>query len=386
MTTFSMKWNIYTKTALGAAVSLLLFILSVALFGLLQPVFAKGEATSGEHLITIYDRGVAHSLITGKDTLREIFADEHIVLDKNDIVEPGIDETLVAKQYEVNIYRARPVTIIDGAHQVRIMSAYQTPKQIARQAGITLRDEDEETLTLPTDLVADGASIQMIIKRATPVNLVFYGKDEVVYTQTETVADLLKEKNITLSDKDHINLVPETSIEANMKLEIWREGEQTQTRNEPIKFTTRMVQDTDQPVNYRKVQTAGVNGEQTVTYKVTVKNGKIVKRKALHRVVLKKAVQEVVVVGAKPSFSGDFAAALGKLRACESGGNYANKNNPLYRGAYQFGFTTWGNRYGIHDPADASPAQQDAAARELYERRGWQPWPHCGAGLPDTYR
>jgi len=103
-------------------------------------------------------------------------------------------------------------------------------------------------------------------------------------------------------------------------------------------------------------------------------------------VVTEQPSKQVETVGSKPSFSGDFAAALAKLRACESGGNYANKNNASYRGAYQYSYSTWANKYGIYDPADASPAQQDQAARETYVRRGWQPWPHCGANLPDTYR
>ncbi len=384
MTTFSLKWNTYTKTAFCVVISALLFILSAALFGLFNPASAEGRITSDEHLVTIYDRGVAHSLITKKDTLRKVLADEGITLDKNDIVEPNLDDKLVAKQYEVNIYRARPVTIIDGAHQVRVMSAYQTPKQIAKQAGIALRDEDEETLGLPTDLVSDGASIQMVIKRATPVQLIFYGKTETVYTQKTTIGDFLKDKDITLQGKDRISLPAEAAITPNMRLEIWREGVQTQTRNEPIKFTTREIQDANQPVGYRKVQTEGVNGEQTVTYKVTVKNGKTVKRKALHRVVIKKAVQEVVVVGAKPSFSGDFAAALAKLRSCEGSYTSWNPAGPYY-GAYQFDQGTW-NGVSSAPYGHATPAEQDAAAHALYMRRGWSPWPVCGAGLPDTYR
>jgi len=325
MAILSVKWNIYSKAALGAVLATLVLILAVALSGLLHPAAAEGQISSDEHLITIYDRGVEHSLITKEDTLRKVLADEHITLDPRDIVEPNIDEKLVARQYEVNIYRARPVTIIDGTHQVRVMSAYQTPKQIAEQAGITLRDEDEETLSLPTNLVTDGASIRMVIKRATPVRLTFYGKEEVVYTQKTTVGDFLKDKGITLESKDRISLSAETVVTANMKLEIWREGTQTQTKDEVIKFKTREIKDSNHPVGYRKVQTKGANGKQTVTYKVTVKNGKIVKRKALHRVVLKKATEAVVVVGTKIQLpAGSHKDWMGKAGISSSNYGYAN--------------------------------------------------------------
>ncbi len=66
-----------------------------------------------------------------------------------------------------------------------------------------------------------------------------------------------------------------------------------------------------------------------------------------------------------------------RLRACESGGNYANKSNPRYRGAYQFSYGTWRSVGGSGDPADASPEEQDARARALQQRSGWGQWPVC---------
>lgn len=70
-----------------------------------------------------------------------------------------------------------------------------------------------------------------------------------------------------------------------------------------------------------------------------------------------------------------------RLRMCESGGNYANKRNPRYRGAYQFAYSTWNNFGGFYDPADAPPSVQDEAARLLQARRGWSPWPACARKL-----
>jgi hypothetical protein len=70
----------------------------------------------------------------------------------------------------------------------------------------------------------------------------------------------------------------------------------------------------------------------------------------------------------------DWAA----LRRCESGGDYANRRNPRYRGAYQFDRSTWRSVGGVSDPADAPPDEQDARAVQLYAERGAQPWPVCG--------
>lgn len=70
------------------------------------------------------------------------------------------------------------------------------------------------------------------------------------------------------------------------------------------------------------------------------------------------------------------------LRFCESTHNYeAISPSGVYRGAYQFDIATWYTVGGIGDPIQAPPEEQDARARELYARRGDQPWPVCGRYL-----
>lgn len=340
----------------------------------------------GERLFMIHDRDVERGVISDASSLREVLKEAGISLDQNDRVEPGLDEELAANQYQVNIYRARPVLIEDGSVRQLVMSAYQTPKQIASHAGIVLREEDLATVDLNSNFVSDGASIRMTIDRATPVNLQLYGKLDTVYTQAKTVGDFLKEKNIVLGEKDDMSHKSSDMITGGMSLSIWRNGKQTITQEEPVDFEVEQIQDANREVGYREVKTPGQKGKKMVTYEVIMQDGKEVSRQTIQSVITEPSSKQTEIVGSKPSFSGDFAAALAKLRACESGGNYANKNNPSYRGAYQYSYSTWGNRYGIYDPADASPAQQDQAARETYVKRGWQPWPHCGASLPDTYR
>ena len=71
-----------------------------------------------------------------------------------------------------------------------------------------------------------------------------------------------------------------------------------------------------------------------------------------------------------------------QLRFCESTHNYeAISPSGKYRGAYQFDYATWQTVGGTGDPAAAPPEEQDARARELYARRGPQPWPECGRFL-----
>jgi len=87
---------------------------------------------------------------------------------------------------------------------------------------------------------------------------------------------------------------------------------------------------------------------------------------------------------------GPTAAQWAALRECEASGSYTISNpNGLYHGAYQFSQSTWDgvakgagrtDLVGVK-PSNVSPADQDALALALYQDRGAQPWPHCGAHL-----
>lgn len=73
--------------------------------------------------------------------------------------------------------------------------------------------------------------------------------------------------------------------------------------------------------------------------------------------------------------AGGLAAAFACLRRFESGGDYSNRRNSRYRGAYQFSYATWRSVGGTGDPAAAPPAEQDARAALLQARSGWGQWP-----------
>ena len=65
-----------------------------------------------------------------------------------------------------------------------------------------------------------------------------------------------------------------------------------------------------------------------------------------------------------------------RIRARESGGNYAENTGNGYYGAYQYDLGTWGNYDGYARPDLAPPAVQDAKAAATYAARGCSPWPN----------
>lgn len=366
-----------------------LFVGLVASFSLVNLALAQSDQVQvepNERVMTVYDRGQERTFVTKSRTIRQALKAANIeVAEGKDVVEPSLDSEMVTSKYSVNIYRARPVTVIDGSLRQRITTAQQTPEQIAKVAKIDIFKEDKISLTNAEDLLLDGADMVMKINRATPLKFTLYGKVADVRTHAKTVGDFLKEKKITMGQNDTLSLDKSTPITAGMSIELWREGKQTITVEEEVDFPVEKIQDANREIGYRQVNTPGEKGLRNATYEIEIRNGVEFARKEIASVVTKEPKKQVETVGAKPTFTGDFSEALAKLRSCEGGYNSWNPAGPYY-GAYQFDQRTWGS---VADPAkygNATPAEQDEAAYRLYLSRGWQPWPVCGRSLPDIYR
>lgn len=159
-------------------------------------------ASSGQHVLTIHDRGEEQVVITDAKTLRAALKSANIDISiGHDSVEPALDSELVASSYNVNIYRARPITVVDGVVKKNITTAEQTPERIAEAADVKLYTEDDVRFTASTDLQAHGASQVMTIDRATAVQFNLYGKHAEVRTRATTVGDFLKEKGVKMGDR-----------------------------------------------------------------------------------------------------------------------------------------------------------------------------------------
>jgi uncharacterized protein YabE (DUF348 family) len=307
--------NLFHKFFVLSGVFLLLCLAVLFIGGVASTyVRAAGVATeSGERLLTIHDGSEDRGILTRATTLRQAFKEAGIPIDSNDLVEPGLDETLMANNYDVNLYRARPVMVIDGAVRKKIMSAYRTPDQIVTHAGIELHDEDLTTMERPLDFASQGAAIQLTISRATSFTLVLYGKKMTAYTQAQTVAGMLEAKKITLGKDDMLSVSGTEPIRAGMTVELWREGKQTVTEEEEVPFGIEQVRDMDRDLGYREIKTPGVPGKRSVTYEIEMRNGVEVSRKEIQSVTIDEPKKQTEVVGGKvkASLSPAEAQALG---------------------------------------------------------------------------
>ena len=332
-----------------------------------QQLKNRAYASNGRKIVTIHDQNQKRTIMTSKSRVRDVLEAAKIQLNKLDLVEPALD-TEISDGFNINIFRARPLTIVDGERRINLLTPYQLANDIAKEAGLTLYPEDEVNFSQGVMNVAPELGTVMTIKRATEFKLNFFGKQNLVRTQAKTVGQFLKERQIKLGPNDKVNLPDTTPITKDIVLEIWQEGQQERTVEEEVNFKVRQIHDHEKPANYREIRQAGVKGKQVVTYKIEVRNGREISRHKLKSVTIKEPTEQIEVVGAKSNYSGSLAQWLLALRNCETGGNYARNSGNGYYGAYQFLPSTWNavaRRSGRPDlvgvrPDRASPADQDA--------------------------
>lgn len=365
------------------ALSLLLMLIAGRI--ITQTVWASSSASrSGQHVLRVLDGGTERGIFTSAETLREALDDAGIELADSDITEPALDDELVAASYDVNIYRSRPVMVVDGATVTKVITPYRTAKQIAEQADIELNEADNVRVEHGGDVVLEGALERLVIDRAHEVTLVHYGESSTVYTHAGTVAELLQDQGIVPADDDTVSLPLEKPITAGMTLEVWRNGKQTITVDEDVKYTTHEKRDANKPAGHREVEVKGQDGQRKVTYEIEMRNGKEVARHEIKSVTVKEMVQEVVVIGAHFVYTGGPLndVQINALGQCESHMTPTTNTGNGFYGAFQFMHSTWqavapapyNSGYAHEAPLDA----QKQAVQNLLSRSSiYTQFPAC---------
>lgn len=212
----------------------------------LSPAKAESDysAQSSERLVTVYDRGREKSVVTSANDVRSALKAADVDIDEaRDVVEPDLDNQLSGRNYRITVYRGRIVTVVDGASSRQVVTTEYAPEKIAQAAGVSLYKEDNVSFASTENLLINGPSLVMKIKRAPQ------------RTVTEDVA---------------------------------------------VDFPIEQIKDAGKPVGYKEVKKAGKKGKKRVSYLSEMKDGREVSRKIIAQTELSPPQKQVEVIGMKP--------------------------------------------------------------------------------------
>lgn len=365
-------------------------VLTALILGLVS--FVGGGKT-----IAVAIDGQSQSVSTRAATVADVLKDSQIELDSRDMVSPALDAA-IADGEAIEIKRNKSVQVnIDGVDRV-VHTTGLTVADVLAQLDVDAKSNIEQSANL--ELAALSTSIDISTPKAVSINV--DGKTKKLETTAPTVADVLIEAEIKLGKKDELNVKPATAITEGLDVKVTRIETKKVTETEKISHQTKTVKDAKALEGTKKVTTKGVDGERTLTYTVTLRDGKEVAKELDNKTVTSKAITEEISVGtkakpkpakteAKSSSSktatktpANVSGAWAALAKCESGGNWSINTGNGYYGGLQFSASSWrgagGTKYAAL-PHQATPAQQIATAENLRKNGGWGHWPACSRKL-----
>ena len=284
----------------GVVAILLTFIFFASSF-----VVANGQTLqpNDRYIVSLYIDGQEQIIPTRAKTVGELLEKSDIKLAPEDLVEPAVQTPIESDNLNINVYKARPVTILDEGKQSTVLTPHQGAKMITEKAGLTVYPEDTITMQ-KADTIEDNKIIgeKIEIDLATPVSVSLYGVPAVTYrTNTTTVADLLKEKNITPEQGATVTPDPSTVLSPNMPIFISKFGKQVVNTTEQIGFETQTTPDPNQTSGQVTVTKAGKNGVKQVVYEVETRDGKEISRTKIQETVTEQPVNQEQTKGTKPA-------------------------------------------------------------------------------------
>lgn len=292
---FSLKGHPFVVPVLTFMVLFFITMLGVVVLG--------GGSTVGpsdSRIVTIYADGNKQTLPTRAKTVEELLSRVDIKIHNGDVVEPAKDSAIISDNFNINIYRARPVMLIDKGQKTVINTANQSPKVAAKTAGLTIYPEDVIVPQAPENLLGEGVvGDRYVVERATPVTLILYGNVSGIRTQLKTVGDLLKDKNIKVDPSDIVAPSADTALSEDMKITIIREGQQIMTVDEEIPAPEEYVDDINALRGSTTIKEPGAPGKKVVTYEIKTENGTEVDRKKLQEIITVEPQRRLIARGTK---------------------------------------------------------------------------------------
>jgi len=251
---------------------------------------------SSSHVVFLFDNGKQETLDTKATTVGDLVNKLPLNLIPQDVVEPSRDTPIFDDNFRINIYRARPVTIVDGNTRTVTLTAQKSARQVAEDAGLKINSEDIATFA-QGNLAENVIGEQVIVARATPVTLNLYGSQVPTYTQAKTVHDFLQEKHIKLENGETVAPVIKTPITPGMLIFVLAKGTQVITKTNIVPAPVQSVADSSLSFGTTAVRQTGQAGKKVDTYLITDQNGKQVAQKLIQEVVVQDPVAQIVAVG-----------------------------------------------------------------------------------------
>jgi uncharacterized protein YabE (DUF348 family) len=323
-------------------------------------------------------------------TVGDLLAKQDLAVGEHDLVQPSADAALHDGDTVVVRYGRKLTVTMDGKTTDYWTTATSVDAALA-ELGIRA-DAAQLSVSRSEPLGRSGLALTITSPKNVTVNV--DGGIKTVASAGPTVADALKQLEVTLGPQDRVTPAPDTALTEGLAVTVNRVETKTVNETQAVAFTVTSQDDANLAKGTKKTVTKGVAGEQSLTFDEVWVDGKLEARTQTGAQVTKAPVGQIVAVGTKaaapaaaaaPSAGNTSGAGINlaneamwmKIAWCESGHRWNLNLGTGYYGGLQFNLDAWriaGGTDFAPRPDLASREQQITAANRLYAKMGLKPW------------
>ncbi|WKA54861.1 G5 and 3D domain-containing protein [Planococcus shixiaomingii] len=272
--------------------SLALAIATVLMFAAVL-TFAIYEGT--KNTITMTANGKTEEVKTHAKTVGEFLEEQEITVAKDDYLSQSASAPIEGDG-KVEWDQAEQYTVTVDGKAKTAWTTKNTVADILDKAEIEVTKHDKVSPALEEQVDEDTA---ISVEKAFEVTILDGLEQKKAWSTSTTVADFLKQQNISLSELDRVETGMDEVVLPNSEVKVVRVEKVTDVVEDSVKFAAETKKDSSLLKGEEKIVQKGQKGIVKKTYEVVKENGKEVKRDLKKEKVVKEPKKQVTAVGTK---------------------------------------------------------------------------------------
>ncbi|SDI96610.1 G5 and 3D domain-containing protein [Alteribacillus bidgolensis] len=269
--------------------------LALVLVAILLMITAAVYQTTKATVTIVKDAKENITVTTHAKTVGELLNEQGFKMKDEDDITPSLQDP-IAGNMTVEWAQAKQISVSNNGEEKDVWTTAATVEELVDEQGITLDKNDYLSKHIDTP-IEEG--MQVTYESAFPVNVKYDGEKEEIMTTSTTVADLLEDAGVEVSDEDRIEPGEDKEITGKTDIEVVRVEKVTDVVEEEIDYATVTRRDDSLPKGEEEVVEDGKKGIIEKRYEVVLEDGEEVSRELIEEKQIEESEDKVVAVGAR---------------------------------------------------------------------------------------
>ncbi|MGR3766403.1 ubiquitin-like domain-containing protein [Rossellomorea sp. NS-SX7] len=283
------------KSLFSKSLSRRKWIAAIATIAASAAVFGILFYEGSKNTVALTLDGEQKEIRTHANTIQDILKELEISTRSEDYLYPS-GTTKVTNNMKIVWKPAKQVEVSVGDQKKKIWTNADTVKELLSENEIDIGEHDKVQPDLSEKIKGD---MKITIDEAFPLQLVDGGKKQKAWSTSTTVADFLKQQGITLKKTDRVEPGLDKVVKPDDIINVVRVEKVTDVVEETTDFTVVSRKDSNLSKGKEEVVQEGKNGLIEKKFEIVKENGKEVSRKLVSEKVVKDSQDKIVNVGTK---------------------------------------------------------------------------------------